>query len=161
MPFAPRLSSSPTIEELKAYYEWLDKPQEMKSASPPPPEGVDDKVWKAMIEATSLPPLPEGVDSVEELLKLADQDDPFAQSRGMVRLSPFPPITQVDGGGRPGKDRNWPRRQEAAGRSRSTWFPPFLLASLVVAVAVLLLWQGEHNRGRRFCSSQGAIGCPG
>src|SRR5208282_1480444 len=63
MPFAPKLSSPPTSEELKAYHEWLNRPVEMKSVSPPVPE----------------PPLPEGVASFEQLLELADREDPSAQ----------------------------------------------------------------------------------
>ena len=100
MPFAPKLSSPPTSEELKAYYEWLSRPQEMKSAPPPLPDGsgpvsscpppTPDEIKSAPLSKpdgneqvgscpplspeetqSARPPLPVGVNSVEDLLTLA------------------------------------------------------------------------------------------
>ena len=43
MPFGPKLSDPPTIDELKALHAWLNRPEEMRCASPPlPPVATRD-----------------------------------------------------------------------------------------------------------------------
>ena len=40
MPFGPKLSAPPTIEELTAFHAWLNRPEEMRCAQPPLPDVV-------------------------------------------------------------------------------------------------------------------------
>ena len=84
MPFCPTLSSPPTIDELRAYHEWLSKPHEMKSAPPPLPPRADARSAPAGEPSDinlSFRSLPEGVRSEEELLEKADCEDPWTQCR--------------------------------------------------------------------------------
>ena len=86
MPFAPKLSSPPKVEELKAYFEWLNRPGEMGSAPPPlPPEAIQTTsrlIWPT--EDSN----PQREDFSEvELRELADREDPWAHAVDGALLS--------------------------------------------------------------------------
>ena len=82
-PFRPTLSSPPTIDELRAYHQWLSRPHEMKSAPPPLPPRADARSARAGEPSDGnllLRSLPEGVRSEEEFLEKANGEDPWADS---------------------------------------------------------------------------------
>lgn len=84
----PPISSPPTLDELRTYYAWLNRPKEMRSSPPPLPAalaGVSDAEIKLLLEKLivaaetrhTLPPAPPPVHNVEPIV-LKDSD-PWAQ----------------------------------------------------------------------------------
>ncbi len=139
MPFAPKLSSPPTSEELKAFYEWLNRPQEMKSAPPPLPNGNGpvNSCPPVSPEGTEFawPPLPVGVDSVEKLLELADREDPLAQSEESAPLpAPADQATEPLQADDPAAKVIDEPKQVAVGQERSSWLAWPVLATLFFVV---------------------------
>ena len=144
MPFAPKLSSPPTSEELKAFYEWLNRPQEMKSAPPPLPNGNGpvNSCPPVSPEGTEFawPPLPVGVDSVEKLLELADREDPLARLEESAPLpAPADQATEPLQADDPAAKVIDEPKQVAVGQERSSWLAWPVLATLFLLFSFLLI----------------------